>query len=354
MSKEDLYNSIRSKKPLSRTEAQNHLSRKKMVDPSELDAFEREALEGWDSIGGQMNTRRLDKKFNKTGKNVYLIAGTLGLIVLFGLLYSIYTNEEPQSKNQLTTQKPKLVEETDLFIAEKFDTLIEKQVENRIEIKSLQRKQEKIVPETNEKEIQIESPTIDKLPILEIETNKKTDQSEFNRKSKIKEIYMSNFKLVDYRVLRSKLKITTKQLDLTGTAANQEHKDSNNDEIVWKIVDIPYIDFIEKSMYSLNQGNIKKALARFEVILSSYPDDINALFYSGFALYSLGEFDQSIVYFKSTLQNEISNFDEEALWYLALCLEKTGELEASMALFKKIESSNSYYSELAKKKNSAK
>lgn len=347
MSKEKLYNSIRSNDSISREKMDNHLSGKERLDESNLDAFEKEALEGWKSVGAtSTKNRRLDRKFGQNTNRTVILLETLALIGIASLVYftTIKTTESPN--HELAEVKGNFVDETDLFIAEKFDTLVEAKVSNQKEIQLLQNKQ--IIQPIIEVETK---PTpvfeIDKLPLLEIKPNEKEMKVQLTNKRKIKEIYLSDFKLVDYRVIRSKPTIETKQLDLTGTAANQENKNDIEDEAVWRTMHIPYIDFIEKSMYTLNKGGLKKALARFEVILASYPDDINALFYSGFVSYNLEDFDQALYYFSSTLQNEIANFDEEALWYVGLTYEKQGKKNKAREIFESISKSKSYYAKEA-------
>jgi Tfp pilus assembly protein PilF len=139
-------------------------------------------------------------------------------------------------------------------------------------------------------------------------------------------------------------------LDIIGTSANLDSANQFNDDLVWQKIDIPYIGYLEKTMFYMNQRNMKKALARFDVILETYSDDINALFYSGFAFYNLNEFEKSKNKFEEALQSKISNFDEEAIWHLAFSYEKSGETSKAKDLFKTIASSESFYAEMARKK----
>lgn len=351
MSKEDLYNSLKSKSPLSREDFDAHLSGEKALKDVELENFEKEALEGWNSTtSGQMNMKRLDKKFGVSNKSWWLASGiaVVGILVLY--IINPFQNSDNDPRTVQNVVNKNYIEETDLFIAEKFDTLIEDIIDNKKEIKLLQVIQDD--QPAIKKEIKVEEPIeIDKLPILKIRPTLNEKTPSISSKRKVKEVYLSDFKLVDYRVLRNKPKIETRQLDLTGTAANKESKDTKQDEEpIWRKVDVPYYDFIEKSMYIMNHNGMKKSLARFEVILATYPDDINALFYSGFAYYNLGDFDRSISFFSSAIKSEIANFDEEAMWYLGLSYEKKGDTAKAKNIFLSITKSNSYYSEQAKEK----
>ena len=351
MSKEELYTSLKSSSPISRQDVDDHLSGEHELNSDNLDNFDKEALEGWGSTSsGKVNMKRLDRQFGLSNTGWWIGGG----IIVVGLLAMFFFNPF-QSKNELdgtikTSENKNYIEETDLYIAEKFDTLKEDIVDNKKEIKLLQVIQED--QPTVFKEVKVEEPTvIEKLPILEVKPNLNDKSLTISTKRKIKEIYLSDFKLVDYRVLRSKPKIETRQLDLTGTAANKENKSAEEtDEPVWRKVDVPYYDFIEKSMYILNRNGMKKSLARFEVIIATYPDDINALFYSGFVYYNLGDYDQSITCFSKVIKSDIANFDEEAMWYLGLSYEKKGDLAKSRTIFTTISKSTSYYSNQAREK----
>ena len=351
MSKEELYNSLKSNAPVSRQDVVEHLSGEHELNSANLDNFDKEAFEGWRSTSsGKVNMKHLDRKFTNSNTG-WLIAGGISVVALVALFhFNPFGSTNIPSQTEQTAENKNYIEETDLFIAEKYDTLIEDEVDNKKEIKLLQVIQED--QPTIFKEVQVEKPAeIDKLPILAVKPNLNEKPVSITTKRKIKEIYLSDFKLVDYRVLRSKPKIETRQLDLTGTTANKENKNTEDtDELVWRKVDVPYYDFIEKSMYILNKNEMKKSLARFEVILTTYPNDINALFYSGFAYYNLGDFDQSISYFSKVIKSEIANFDEEAIWYLGLSYEKKGDISKSKNIFLSISKSNSYYSEQAKGK----
>lgn len=352
MSKNDLYNSMRSKAPLSKEAIGDHLSRRSRLDEAELDSFEKDALDGWASTGTAASTSNLDKRFiskSRSGNLILVLSSIASVAILIVIFTQMGKSKDSTSAATAKTQNNNLVEETDLFIAEKFDTLVEEKIANRVEVKSLQVQQE-VTADLDQVEVIVEPVEIEKLPLLKIKPEIEQTEIKISRKRKIKEINLSNFNLVDYRTIRSKPAIETKQLDLSGTAANQENKGEADDEPVWKKVNIPYIDYIEKSMYHLDKGHLKKALARFDVILSSYPEDINALFYSGFTYYSLGDYTNASSCFSKTLYSDISNFDEDALWYLGLSYEKSGETNKAKEIYTSISNSKSHYAKAAVEK----
>ena len=168
--------------------------------------------------------------------------------------------------------------------------------------------------------------------------------------SHAKEIYLHNMKLVDYRKYRSKPQIKTKQLTLTGTPANKEDRYSEEEDPIWRNVDVPYIDYIDKSVRTFERGNYKKALSRFETVLETYSDDVNANFYAGICLFNLGEYDNAITHFSNCLDGKFSNFDEEAQWMMAESYEKKGMKSKAKQLYTTIASENGFYANQAKEK----
>jgi tetratricopeptide (TPR) repeat protein len=102
-------------------------------------------------------------------------------------------------------------------------------------------------------------------------------------------------------------------------------------------------------MELFSKGQNKKALARFEVILDTYPDDLNANFYSGLCYYNLNEFSKAINVFAKCQDSNYSNFNEEAQWYLAKSHQAAGNDSQARELFKKIVNEGGYYSAQAEK-----
>jgi tetratricopeptide (TPR) repeat protein len=137
---------------------------------------------------------------------------------------------------------------------------------------------------------------------------------------------------------------------LNNTPASQEDQYSKEEDVSnWKVTEIPYIEYIEKTMSLFSKGNYKKALSRYELILDSYPTDINANFYGGLSYFNLGEFEKSIQTFERCLNSEFNNFNEEAEWYLAKSYSANGQNEKASQLFKQISENGGYYSKQALK-----
>ncbi len=351
MNKGELYNFISGKKTLSKEDINSSLEGKSKIDASELDDFDKDALEGWTESGlKEARMSNVSKKLGFSGSNLNLVlAGIISIVILVVLFWPLI-NPAPTVKSTQTSVEKQFIEETDIFIAEKFDTLTEEKEITAIEIVAL-RKTQKAQPKILTTSID-KTPVFDieVLPIKQLETKPVVEQVKISSRKKIKEVYFHTFKLIDYRLLRSKPTVETRQMNLTGTSANLDSTNQKPNEVVWQTIDVPYIDYLEKTMYYFDKGNLKKVLARFDIILDTYPGDINALFYSGFAFYNLNEFDKAQNRFEQVLKSNISNFDEEAMWYLGLSFEKLGQTKIAKEIFKTISESGSFYSEMAKKK----
>ncbi|MFN5912088.1 MAG: tetratricopeptide repeat protein [Bacteroidota bacterium] len=324
----------------------NAIEKRSMVDD-----FDSDALEGWsDTALSEDNLRRIDKKF--TGKNYLLLYITGTMILVIGLLSILLLNRNAQTGLATATTS----EQTKIRNLERTDIVLPPSIEEMEELpKSKQIKALTVIREfeeqrvINEQESSKSEEVVTDLPIHTIESPQRPEKT-VRETIFGKEIYLSDLKVLDYRAYRSKPSIQTTQLDLTGTPADQSEPGKiQEDEFTWKTVDIPYIDYLEKSMYIFARGNNKKALARFEEILKTYPDDVNALFYSGLCYYNLNEFEKATIVFEKCAESRYSNFSEEAFWYLAKSLFAGNDLERAKQILAEIRDGGGYYSKQAEK-----
>lgn len=317
------------------------------------DSFEQDALEGWEDLSYDTSVMsRLDQKFIAPKNFTWLwVTGTAITCFIVFILVEPLFNPKPIDQPIIAAEPNNLPAPPQQIIVEESDILISDEIEEM----TVRPVQDQIKPAEIKSDYAYRNPTlineinldVEPLPTLPIEENEATSSIVFPHKA-AKEIYLYDFKLVDYRIYRSRPTIKTKQMVLTGTPANQEGKAMNDEEFTWKDVDVPYIDYINKSIRIFSQGNYKKALSRFETILKTYPNDVNANFYGGLCLYNFGEFQQAIKYFDECLNGPYSNFDEEALWMKAISLKDSGQKSKAKSIFQEIEDLDGFYSGQAK------
>lgn len=337
----------------------NQKSREEFFSNSseEASSFEAEAQEGFESVeNAQEGLSRLDRKFGYRSSFPSIFFGTalIGICVL-----GIWFFSQPEMKHEPSTdyfEEPILtaendhIDKTDLILPEKFDQLIESPEENVENVSSLIQEQ-KSIQEKMERDSSV-SFKIDVLPTMPpVKTEITEIQKELTVKRRGKEISYHDFILLDYKGLRHKSEMEIDRLTLSGTAASKENVASGDfQNEAWRKELVSYDAYIEKTAYFLKMGSFKNALTRFDIILQHYPDDLNALFYSGFALYNLGQFEKAKEFFILGLQNPYTNFDEECAWYYALSLEANGETKQAQKLFGQIAQSTSFYKPQAQKK----
>ena len=354
MSSNRMYHIFRMRKGLSRNDVHTYKKSKSQLTKNDIEqkamsnSFDQDALDGWSELSyDTAELKNLDKTFSPSSSLTWYIAGigTIGIIILF------YVNPFATNKNTTNTTDESsddiislseiqeiVLEETDLIVPSKIEKM-------HVVSEKKQLQPEKIKEEFSEI-LSFHTNDLDELPIVELE--EKDTRTILNNRKTAKEIYLYDLKLIDYSAYRSKPTVKTKQVILSGTPANMEIKNSEEVLATWKTIDVPYIDYIKKSVRIFGRENFKKALSRFEIILDSYPADVNANFYSGLCLFNFGEYKNAIESFSKCIDSPFKNFDEESLWMIAMCHENDGNKTVSKKLFKQIADTRGYYTSQAK------
>lgn len=336
--------------------AKNAIEQKAMND-----SFDNDAMEGWEELSYDPSVMaNLDKKFAPAkGLNIFKIAGGAALIasaVIVVIYFGVFRgSSDPiiasQDMDQVEKPAPTkmqiiILDESDVSLPEPIKQMVQAPKAEQVQAKQISQEFQEIIT------FRIEKP---QLPIVDLpEVNPvliPTPTPELVKEHRAaKEIYLHSMKLVDYRKYREKPQIKTKQLMLTGIPASMEDEYSEDEDPVWRDVDVPYIDYLDKSVNTFERGNYKKALSRFETILETYSDDVNANFYAGICLFNLREYNKAIIHFSKCVDGKFSNFDEEAQWMIAESYEKLGAKSKAKGLYETIAEENGFYANQAKDK----
>lgn len=346
MNSKNTYNYIRSSR-LKMDEAQ----RNQTVDSNlNADDFEKDALEGWSKASENTHLmKNLDKRFNPKRPIFFLFVSAISIAVIG---FFIFTNSspEPRISSKNTSQKLITVDQRDVMLPKSIAKM--ENLPKNLQInpkKVVTQFQQKEASYSNQQTARVELEEEFTLPTRKIQPSTSTPAFSIAKK-KAKEIYLMDFKLIDYRAYRSKPEISTKQMTvLSGTSAGNGIEIESTDESKWKTIAIPYHDYIQQTMDQFRLGNFKQTLSRTQYILEIYPNDVNALFYGGLCYYNLNEIDQAIEAFNSVLNNPFGNFDEEAMWYLANAYELQQNKAKSREIFQSIVSQKGYYAKQAEK-----
>jgi tetratricopeptide (TPR) repeat protein len=308
--------------------------------------FDADTLDGFENHPDAFQAlNRMDRKFFKQKFTLYKIVGSITIILLV-LVGAYQLNKSAASHVQI--KQAEIIEKTDYKTAEHIELMKPLNENKQIKVSEIKaelkkHKENNVTVILHEHNSPIAEPvSIEKLPTKKIETPE-TQLAPVSNAKKGKEIVLSDLLLIDYRAYRSKPSITIETMLLTGLPANEEKATSEEPTSTWTKQDIPYIDYLSKSIQFFSKGKTKKALERFEVILKTYPDDLNALFYGGLCYYNLGQFNQAKQNFETCLNNEFLNFNEEANWYLMKSLKELGEETKAKALYNKIKKEGGFY-----------
>jgi hypothetical protein len=162
-----------------------------------------------------------------------------------------------------------------------------------------------------------------------------------------KEVAYHGFKLLDYRAYRSRPEVKISLHIITGTSADQGMASNLNNDASLPTREVSYMEYIEHTMWMFSKGQTKQSLTRFETVMTTYPDDLNANFYAGLCYYNLQQYGKAIACFNLCLENYFQNFDEETIWYMARSYFAKGDKHIAMDLFRKIKQAGGFYSDQA-------
>ncbi|TSJ39018.1 tetratricopeptide repeat protein [Fluviicola chungangensis] len=316
----------------------------------QLSDFDRDALEGWQQSNVPFSKmKQLDQKMNFPKVNFTPYILSLSVVAILALTFFFLSRTAESSQ----TREPVLVkfENTDINIPEEIDTLEVIPQKDQITVSEIKTSQNEIknLPADEKKEelTNIPFPELVLEPLPPVIEQKPVTVS----KQKVaKEIYLQDLKAIDYSQYRIKPTVQIEQIILTGIPADRENEDDLvSEEPQVKLVNIPYMDYLEKSLSYTNRGKWKLALSRFNEIIKNYPDDVNARFYAGWCYYNLGQYNEACINFSACLQLEFSNFNDEAEWYLAESRLANGDKNSARELFVKIRNQKGFYSKQAEK-----
>ncbi|HEY1039364.1 MAG TPA: hypothetical protein VGF30_08180 [Bacteroidia bacterium] len=111
----------------------------------------------------------------------------------------------------------------------------------------------------------------------------------------------------------------------------------------------PYtLDMLLKdALFAFSKGKYKQSLVLFDELLNYNKNDVNALFYSGMCQYYKGEYADADYRFNRVFQGENNVFNQEAEWYKALSLQKSGDTKEAIELLLKINKKKGFYADKA-------
>jgi tetratricopeptide (TPR) repeat protein len=146
--------------------------------------------------------------------------------------------------------------------------------------------------------------------------------------------YINTYKIVDYRVDQ---RLNKRDYTIpTNRTFNTEYTNSRD-------IEISYMEYLNIAINKFQNQKYETALDDFRTILQQYPEDMNALFYSGLCHYYKNRPEKCIFVMEEVLTNNINTFDEEAQWYKAMSYKEKQNYNLTAQLLIEIANSDGYY-----------
>ncbi len=303
------------------------------------DPFLSDALDGFSENASVFRSmKKLDKRYYRGRIRLWKISSVLivSLTVLF-----IYRSTKDQTTIQATPKPNVSTIQVDRIPTEKLQSLIVLPKEKVLLANKIQRefkaKDKGMIFRANENPI---FPT-EEIVQLPLHSLGKVDRNPANKRSNFAmETYVNDLKVLDYRYYRKKGGQEKTNL-LTGTPAAQETQEGDAKEK--DFIEFSYMNYLGVTLRDFNRGEYKAALLGMDQILSIYPDDVNALFYSALCLYNLKQFNLCEQRLKVMDLAKFDNFDEEQKWYLLLCYKAQVKTQDFSDLKQEIIRANGFY-----------
>lgn len=327
------------------------------------DPFLQDALDGFEANPEAL--KRLKHEINKQKKANRSFFGSRTLAVLavailtYLIAYFFYEPNQnvinsPLAQNDL---EPKNTIEVEVLRPD-IDTLTIRDKEELNEAIQMKSEQEKIIktedPDTDSSRYSYHQ-------IIEIDENfEHVDHSQVEPEINQQNItvyapmtYLSELYVIDYReIKRSKSSISYTRFELTGVSAAFESSNTQNHHDLTQLeVEIPYMEYLEKSMEYFSGGSYKKALNRFITILEQYPTDLNALFYGAHCYYNTSQYVQALNFFRTAEEVEKEHgfigFRQELKWYEVKTLIQLNQKKEALTILDQIIIEGLFYSNQA-------
>ena len=158
------------------------------------------------------------------------------------------------------------------------------------------------------------------------------------------------YKVYDYAVAYQNEYDFDKSMQQEVMNASFETKNDKEDaqtELENNTIEITYKKTLETAIKALKNKNYPIAIAQFDAILKEHPKDVNALFYSGIAMYKLNQFNFAKSKFDMVLLNKQSTFNQEASWYLAKSNVELNEIYEAKIIVQEIIDEDGFYKKQA-------
>ncbi|MFM7668847.1 MAG: tetratricopeptide repeat protein [Bacteroidota bacterium] len=334
-------------------ETDNSEYRNSIINDSSFDEFDQDVIDGLgNSELVSSDFKNLDKKYYRFSFSKLILSISLIVIIIasISILLTSKSNTEKIAENYAkpASQDKKSNFEKDLINKQHIDPQRDTElVKNPVEEnkKQIQKTSDKSVENSNNT-TSTSSQTSSSMSTL----NPKIINNE-NSKNLVGtlgiEVFILNYKTLDYRHYRKSKPKTNDPLELTnGTPANSSGKNELNSEI--EEIEYNYFSYLKEAMKLFDQKSFVLAAENFNAILITYPEDINALFYGGLCSFEQKQFIKSVALFDQARKSAFLNFKEEAEWLLLQSYSAMNDREKAKQIRNEIINGDGFYAKRAK------
>ena len=321
------------------------------------DPFLYEAMEGYQAHPeGLSRVSELQQSQTQGGSNIFgkTILGIVGVAAVIYIVAEIVRPDivDPKS-NEIVVADSASFEEVEI-IPESIDTFIYAEEEEQITPEEI-KNSKPLLEESNVELAEIIESTPDIIKIdedPEIEHDNELIPETENKTTSLQApfIYQYDLYVVDYRQIdRKKEDISYTRYEFTGLSAEFEDELARENAYDRETeVEVPYMEYLERSMYYFSRGQYKKALNRYITILEQYSEDLNAHFYGALCYYDMKQYNKALELFENMQKFEKQEgfiaFRQEAKWYQAKTLLQLNRNSEAIKILDQIIAEGLFYS----------
>lgn len=325
---------------------------------AQQDSFLYEAMEGYElEPEGLKRISKLQKaqlRSSKSffGKTTLVIIAIAGVVYLTALL--IHTEIKVPQDSDLVKADSSHYEEIEV-IPEGIDTFIYAKTDEQITPTEIKNNKPKIQESNEVLEQQLEEVLqpdfikIDEKPEIEKDNELIPEKIVKTPTRQAPHIYLYDMYVVDYSSIERKNEVISyTRYEFSGLSAEFEDEIAREKSYDRETeVEVPYMKYLDRSMYYFSKGQYKKALTRYITILEQYPEDLNAHFYGALCYFDMQQYDLALNLLTKIQAYEIQEgfiaFRQEAKWYQARTLIKLGRTSEANTILDEIIAEGLFY-----------
>lgn len=318
----------------------------------EADPLIRDAVEGMQMSGAVAGLRALDKaRPNVKGPKYWpYLTGAVLVLAFIGIMR--WSSPTPDPTHNIPALVVNDTTKLDGTFTEKAIQMTDQEVSAAIELPeslhighaATDRHAEEMRTEALDREVQHVDRLENRTPTLDSAQTSNISTPIHPRKHSLQLMYLHDLKLVDPSELYTNDPVLTDgpehlTADLPDETAREKHTEQQRY--------LRYTPFMDIAMAKFARNDHRGCLEELRFLLTQYPNDVNALFYAGLCCYNLGLYDKAEKFLERAATHPISVFDEEAVWYHALAMERNGKKAEALVIFQRIAAQGGFYSERA-------